>query len=211
MQAPLPSLGNAPGTLLQRSGNAAIAASRPLQRFCNTFGCCNCCFLLLRSSCYAPGHCCFLASAMLLQRSWTLRLLLRGFCNAPAKLLDTTASWPLRRSCSAPGRCNQSNRYFPVSMTLLQGLSWTLQLLLPGPYDAPAATLLDATTCCFPAFAPATLLDTAASWHLQRSCKAPRRCNRCNRYFLVSATLLQNSCNAPGRCNCCFLASAKLL
>ena len=190
LQLLLHGLCNAPATLL----DAATAASWPLPRSCNAPGRCNCCFR---------------ASATLLQRSRTLQLLLPGLCNAPATLPDTAtaASWPLQRSCNAPGRCNccfpgLSCRHcnccfmWRLSATLLQR-SQTLQLLLLGLCNAPA-TLLDAAT--------------AASWSLQRSCNAPRTLQRNAPATLPDAATaasspLQRSCNAPGRCNCCFLAS----
>ena len=103
------------------------AASWPLQRSCDAPGRCNCCFLAS-----ATGS---------MRRSWCVHLLLPAICNAPATLMDaaTAASWPLQRSCNAPGRCNCC---FLASATLLQR-SRTLQLLLPGLCNAPA-TLLDA-------------------------------------------------------------------
>ena len=65
--------------------DAATAASWPLQRSCNTPRRCNCCFW---------------GRAPLLQRSWTLQLLLPGLCNAPATLLGAAAAAPLS---SLPG------------------------------------------------------------------------------------------------------------
>ena len=125
---------------------------------------------------------------LLLQRSWTVQLLLPCFCNAPAKLLDTAASWPLQRSCKAPRHCKRCNRYFLASATLLQNSccflasakllqrSWTLQLLLPGLCNAPAMLLLRSQKLLLVGF-----------------CNAPGRHNCCNRYFLVSATLLRRA------------------
>ena len=84
-------------TRLQGAGNAA--ASGATQRCCNASGRCNCCF---------QGH------ATLLQRSWTLQLLLPGPRKAPPTLLDVatassratqgscTASRPTQGSCNAP-------------------------------------------------------------------------------------------------------------
>ena len=140
----------------------------------------------------------------LLRRSWTLQLLLPGLCNAPATFLDaaTAASWPLQRSCNAPGR---------------------LQLLLPGPLQRSCNAPRRCNCLCN---APATLPDsaTAASRPLQRSATQQLLLQRTRTLQLLlhglsdaPATLLdaataassplQRSRNAPGHCNCCFLAS----
>ena len=58
----------------------------------------------LQRSCNATGRfdCCFLATAMLQQRSPTLQLLLDGHCNTLETMLDagTAASLSLRRACN---------------------------------------------------------------------------------------------------------------
>ena len=207
LQLLLPCFCNAPATLLDTD------ASWPLQRFCKAPRRCNRCnryFLvsatLLQKSCKAPGrcNCCFQASAKLLQRSWTLQLLLPGLCNAPAVLLLRSQKLLLVGLCNAPGRHNCCSRYFLVSATLLQR-SWKLQLLLPVMQRSQKLQLLCPGLCN----APAILLKTAASWPLQCSCHAPGWCSRCKRHFLVLATLQERSCNAlatlqlllPGRCN----------
>ena len=69
--------------------------------------------------------------------NWTLQLLPLGTRNAPANLLDaaTAASGATQRCCNASGRCNCC---FWGHAALLQR-SWTLQLLLLGPRNAPPA------------------------------------------------------------------------
>ena len=65
----------------------ATADSWTLQRFCNTPGRCNCCFM---------------ATATPLKHSWSLQMLLPGHCNAPAALGPGFADGPLL----IHGHCN---------------------------------------------------------------------------------------------------------
>ena len=110
------------------------------------------------------GPCNAPVTAQTLQRSWTLQLLLLRSQNAPGSLqllliAATAASWPLQRSCNAPGRCNAPD---PAPATLLY-CSWTLQ----RSSDPAPATLLPRSW------------SLPRSWPIQDPCNVPATVRSC--------------------------------